>query len=316
MRRLLAGGGAVLIAFPIFVLSAAPALAWGQQAHRTVALVADRVLQQSDPAARNKLRALMATDKDNRLTKNDIASEATWASILMEKSEEARSATAGWHVARLKPDSPDLAGACHGRPQLPEGYPASRGPRENCVVDKINQFDAELKNPEISEGERLAALQFLLNLVGDLHDPLNAIDRGDQGGRCVAIQIGGKPPVRLATYWQETLVNEVVGRDPAQGAGRIIATVPAPELQKWAAGKPEDWLLETFEVAKTVTYGFGDKPAGKANLPAGKGESDACGEVDLYRVGADYETKALAAVKQQLAKAGDRLAFLLRGAFK
>jgi hypothetical protein len=316
MRRLLASGGAVLTAFSILLLSAAPALAWGQQAHRTVALVADRLLQQSDPAARAKLRALLATDKDNRFTKNDIASEATWASLLMEKSEEARIATLGWHSARLKPDSPDLAGACFGRKPLPEGYPASRGPKENCVVDKVLQFDADLKNPDTPPGERLAALQFLLNLVGDLHDPLNAIDRGDQGGRCVAIQIGGKPPVRLATYWQETLVNDVVGRDPAQAAGRIIGTATPADLQKWATGKPEDWLLETFEVAKTVTYGFADKAAGKYSFPPGKGEADSCGEVDLYRVGADYETKALAAVKQQLAKAGDRLAMLLRGAFK
>ena len=318
MRRWLAGSGAVLAALPMLMLSAGPSLAWVSQAHRTVALIADRLLQQGDADARAKLRALLATDKDNRFTKNDIASEATWPSVLMEKSDEARIATAGWHVARLKPDSPDLASACFGRNPLPEGYPASRGPKENCVVDKVIQFDQELINAETPPGERLAALQFLLNLVGDLHDPLNAIDRGDQGGRCVAIQIGGKPPVRLATYWQDTLVNEVVGRDPASGAGRIVGTVPAADLRKWAAGKPDDWLLETFELAKTVTYGFAaaDKPAGKHSFPPAKGESESCGEVDLYRVGADYETKALAAVKQQLAKAGVRLAMLLRADFK
>ena len=64
--------------------------------------------------------------------------------------------------------------------------------RDNCSVDKIEQFSAELKNPETSQGERLAATRFLLNLVGDLHDPLNAIDRGDRGGECIALQIGSK----------------------------------------------------------------------------------------------------------------------------
>jgi S1/P1 Nuclease len=317
MRRWLASGGAIFTAFSIFVLSAAPALAWGQQAHRAVALIADRLLQQSDPAVRSKIRALLATDKDNRFTKNDIASEATWADMLMEKSEEARFATAPWHSARLKATNPDLASACFGRKPLPEGYPASHGPRENCVVDKVMQFEAELQNADTAPGERLAALQFLLNLIGDLHDPLDAIDRGDRGGQCVALQIGSKPPVRLVTYWQDTLVNEVVGRDPTQGAGRILGTVSKPELEKWAAGKPEDWLRESYEVAKTVTYGFGDeKPSGKHTFPPLKGETDPCGEVDIYRVGPDYETKALAAVKQQLAKAGDRLAFILRGSFK
>lgn len=316
MRREIARGGAILAALSIFASSAGPALAWDAQAHRAVALIADKLLQQGDSTARGKIRALLATDKDNRFTKNDIASEATWADILMEKSEEARSATTPWHSARLKPDNPDLASACFGRQPLPAGYPASHGPKENCIVDKVAQFEAELQNGETPPGERLSALQFLLNLAGDLHDPLDAIDRGDQAGRCVALQIGGKPPVRLATYWQETLVNEVVGRDPAKGAAHILATVSQAELQKWAEGKPEDWLRESYEVAKTA-YNFGDaKPAGKHNFPPGKGETDSCGEVDLYRVGPEYETKALAAVKQQLAKAGDRLAVILRASFK
>jgi hypothetical protein len=317
MRRWLASGGAIFAAFFVSVLSAGPVLAWGPQAHRAIALIADKLLQQGDSAARAKIRALLATDKDNRFTKTDIASEATWPDMLMEKSEEARSATTPWHSARLKADNPDLASACFGRKPLPSGYPASHGPRENCIIDKIAQFEEELQNSETAPGERVTALQFVLNLVGDLGDPLDAIDRGDQGGRCVALQIGGKPPVRLATYWQDTLVNDVVGRDPAQGAAHILGTVSKPELDKWAAGKPEDWLRESYEIAKTVTYGFGDtKPAGKYTFPAGKGESDSCGEVDLYRVGPDYEIKALAAVKQQLAKAGDRLALILRDSFK
>ena len=317
MRRWLAGSGAVLAAFSMLMLSAGPSLAWGSQAHRTVALIADRLLQQGDADARAKLRALLATDKDNRFTKTDIASEATWPSVLMEKSDEARIATAGWHVARLKPDSPDLASACFGRNPLPEGYPASRGPKENCVVDKVIQFDQELINAETPPGERLAALQFLLNLVGDLHDPLNAIDRGDQGGRCTAVQIATKPPVRLSSYWQTTLVGEVVGRDPAAGAARILASVAGADVQKWAAGNPESWALESHEIAKTIIYGFpADSAAGKYAFPGTRGEQEGCGDVTLHKVAADYETKALAAVKQQLAKAGVRLAMLLRADFK
>src|ERR1051326_6680211 len=161
--------------------------AWGPEGHRAIALIA---MQRSDPATRTKILAILATDKTNRLTKTDIGSEATWADVLREKSEEARDATTPWHSTRFKPDAPDLARACFGRKPLPAGYPASHGPRENCSVDKIDQFASELKNPETSSFEKLAALQFLLNLVGDLHDPLHAIDRGDQGGECVAIQVG------------------------------------------------------------------------------------------------------------------------------
>ena len=44
------------------------------------------------------------------------------------------------------------ARACFGRNPLPSGYPASRGPRDNCSIDKIVQFAAELKDPETSPG--------------------------------------------------------------------------------------------------------------------------------------------------------------------
>lgn len=293
-----------------------PALAWGPDGHRAVALIADRLLQQGDAPVRAKLTALLADDKDNKWTKHDIASEATWADILREKSEEARMATAEWHYVRLKFDNPDLARDCSNRPPLPSGYPASHGPRENCAVDKIEQFSKELQNPETLPGERLTAVQFLLNLVGDLHDPMHAIDRGDHQGQCVALQIGGKPPVRLANLWEATLVTEVVGRDPAKGVAAMLAGVNPADVQKWASGGPEDWAQDTYQVAKTVAYSFlGGAPAGKHTFPGGKG--DVCGgPVDLYKVGPDYETAALAAVKEQLTKGGVRLSVVLRQSLK
>ena len=58
--------------------------------------------------------------------------------MLRDKSQEARIATSAWHAVRFKPDNPDLAAACYGRTPLPAGYPASRGPQDNCVVDKLS----------------------------------------------------------------------------------------------------------------------------------------------------------------------------------
>ena len=317
MRRSLCVVAGIGAACAALFLPLRQAHAWGPEAHRAIALIADKFLQQNDAAARGKVQAVLATDKDNRLTKNDIASEATWADVLRDKSQEARFATSGWHAVRLRPDSPDLAAACSGHKPLPAGYPASRGPPDNCVVDKILQFEKELQNPDTSAGERLAALQFLLNLVGDVNDPLLAIDRGDQGGRCTAVQIATKPPVRLSSYWQTTLVGEVVGRDPAAGAARILASVAGADVQKWAAGNPESWALESHEIAKTIIYGFpADSAAGKYAFPGTRGEQEGCGDVTLHKVAADFETKALAAVKQQLAKGGIRLAQVLRDSFK
>ena len=108
------------------LLPVRPGLAWGPEAHRAIALIADRTLQQSGAAVRGKVDALLKTDKDSRLTKNDIASEATWADVLRDKSEEARTATSAWHFIRLNPAHPDLHRDCFGRPALSAATSARR----------------------------------------------------------------------------------------------------------------------------------------------------------------------------------------------
>ena len=93
--------------------------------------------------------------------------------------------------------------------------------------------------------------------------------------------------------------------------------MPAAEAQKWAEGNPESWALETYQVAKTVTYSFAaGQPEGKHAFPPRPGQAETCASADLYRVGPDYETKALAAVRLQIAKAGLRLARVLRDSVK
>jgi hypothetical protein len=155
----------------------------------------------------------------------------------------------------------------------------------------------------------------VLNLVGEVSDPLNTIDRGDQGGHCTAVQIESKPPVRLSTYWDETLVREVAGGNATQGAARVAAVLPA-DARGWSEGNPEAWARDSYEVAKTVTYAFANEQASQHEVPAKKGQAEPCPSAALYRVGPEYETKALAAVKTQLAKAGVRLARVLRDNFK
>src|SRR6266478_5034667 len=191
------------------------------------------------------------------------------------------------------------------------------GARDDCIVDKIEQFAKELHDPATLPGERLTALQFLLNFVGDVNDPLFAIEQNDQGGRCVALTFpAAKTPVRLSAYWDDTLVVEAAGKDPAKAAVQIVVGLTPADIQKWSGGSPADWAMESYNVAKEVTYSFAkDKPkdaAARYAFPARKGEKDPCGPVLLYQVDAGYRERAVAAVKEQLAKAGVRLAFLLR----
>ena len=126
---------------PIFAIMAPrEAKAWGPEGDRIVALVADRLLQAHDLAVQKRVAAILATDKDNSWTKTDIAGEATWADVLMDKSPEGRVATAQWHYVKLDAASPDLAKACFGQPELGATTPAIHGSQHDCIIDKVNEF--------------------------------------------------------------------------------------------------------------------------------------------------------------------------------
>jgi hypothetical protein len=247
-----------------------------------VALVADRLLQAQDSAAQKKIAELLAADKSNTWTKTDIASEATWADVLLEKSPEGRAATAKWHYVKLDVANPDVTKACFGKPALPSMAPASRGLQDDCVVDKIEQFAKELRDPATLSGERLMALQFVLNFVGDVHDPLYVIEHNDHAGRCAALMLmGAKTPVRLSAYWDDVLVAEALGKDPVKAAGQIVAGLTPANIAKWSGGSPADWARESYDLAKDVTYSFAKEapkdPAHMLSLPQGKGSAAGAG---------------------------------------
>ena len=291
-----------------------PAAAWGTEGDMIVALVADRLLSVHDPKVRARVAAILATDKDNSWTRTDLGGEASWADALVEKSQEGREATAAWHYVKLDPARPDFAKACAGHPDLPAMTPAAHGPPQACIIDKINQFARELNEPRTSPGERLLALQFLLNLTGALHQPLAAIDHGDDGGNCIAVlPPGSRNPVRLDTYWNTTLVAEAEGREPYTAANQIVAGLTPAEIAQWSSGTLEGWARESYDLAKSAVYDF---PVGAASVGRGaaarKSAPGSCAAPTVYRIDAAYRERALATVRQQLAKAGVRLAFVLR----
>lgn len=304
---------AILCLTAVLLVCPSESWAWGAEAHKIIAIVAERLLQTGDPPIANKVAEMLATDKSNSWTTSDIAGEAIWADALREKSPEGRAATSKWHYVKLDPGNPDLNKACFGRPGLRAMMPASHGPQNDCIVDKIEQFAKELREPETSGAERLMALQFLLNFVGDIHDPLLTIERNDESGRCVAVlPPGSKTPIRLSEYWGDDLVAAAEGKNPSAAAEHIAAGLTAIEIRKWSGGTPAEWARESHELAKSVVYAFPPEAGDKLGFPSRKGEADTCGTVPLYRLDAGYRARAVAAIKEQLAKAGVRLAFLLR----
>src|SRR6516165_12713356 len=174
--------------------------------------------QYFEPATRAEVGAMLTADPDT-LTAHDIASGATWADRYRDSdrggSRQRYEQTRQWHFVNIELDGPNLDRACFGHPRLPAAVPASSGPAKACLVDKIEQFTAELSNSATAPGERLLALEFLLHLVGDVHQPLHAVDDHDVGGNR---KQGGRDRIRRRqppSLWEKRPTNRVeIRRNP------------------------------------------------------------------------------------------------------
>jgi hypothetical protein len=282
-----------LLGMASLVCAPAPALAWGYEGHETIAAIARAYLT---PAVRARVDAILATDTDT-LTKPDMISRATWADAWRSAGHKE---TAEWHFVDNEIDHPDLKAACFGYPKPDD--PMSAGPAQDCVVDKVEEFETELAAPGTPDAERLLALKYLLHFVGDLHQPLHAADHQDRGGNCVSLSLGGSRTVNLHSWW-DTSVVVALGSDSTTLAARLAKQITPSERAAWEMGTPKAWATESYGVARTMAYTIGSPPgcsSDAAPLPLPDG----------------YEDKAKAAAAIQIERAGVRLALLLNRALR
>jgi hypothetical protein len=206
----------------------AGAHAWGDEGHEIVALIADHYLE---PQVRSKVTALLNTDASGLTADRSIASEATWADRYRAQHRD----TEDWHYVDREIDG-----------TLP--------PVHGEIVGKIAQFRARLADPAATAGERLVALQFLLHLVGDLHQPLHAADDHDRGGNARQVAAAGERHDNLHHYWDSVFVARL-GENPRTVADDLIADITPDERSEWIRGTPQDWAMESFRMAITEVYG-------------------------------------------------------------
>lgn len=275
-------------------LSSGAAFAWGDEGHEVIGLIADHYLE---PRVRKRVQAILAGDGSG-LTARDFAHEATWADKYRDSDRDSTkvryNTTRNWHFVDLELDGADADRACFGHPKLPPGTQASAGPAQDCVIDKIDEFAAELKDPRTDAAERRLALQFLLHFVGDVHQPLHAADDHDQGGNRKVATTRGIGSNNLHHDWDSEFVARL-GANEAEIAQRLIANISDAQRLRWSAGTATDWAMESYSVAKSHVYG---------SLPAPE-------RPNHYELTAAYLDDATAVTAEQLSKAGVRLAQVL-----
>jgi hypothetical protein len=213
--------------------------AWGPKGH---AIVADIASSRLTPAARKNIQRLLGADS--------LASISSWADTVRKERDESYD----WHFVDIPKDASGFSQErdCF-RPQ--DKHKDAATDHHNCVVDRIEMFRKVLGDENASSADRLEALKWVVHFVGDLHQPLHAIDEA-RGGNDIKLPVFGSAKCgdydcNLHWTW-DTLLLEHTGYSEEDYVGRLNQLIAQKHLEKQATGTPVDWANESHLQARRI----------------------------------------------------------------
>ncbi len=210
-----------------------------------------------------------------------LASIADWAD---HEGHDAVPGSAPWHYVNV--------------PISAERYDPRDCPHGDCVIEKIKHFRKILADTHAPKRERQRALLFLVHFVADVHQPLHVGDNRDRGGNLTQIQFFDRG-TNLHRVWDSDLIHQVGGNDRVW-VERIERLITPGSAQAWSKGTVEDWANESLNAAK---FAYRSPRGSQGPMPSGT------------LLGEDYVKAADPVLRQQLARAGVRLANELNAIF-
>jgi hypothetical protein len=290
------------------------ARAFGDEGHEVVALVARTQLTERAATEADRLLKLDSSAfkmRDGGMTSDSWERQATWADYYRESQRTPGALpeqihSYAWHFVDIEISGGSLENACFNFPKAVPGTPASQGPDPDCIVNKIEEFTAELASPAAPDTEKALALKFLMHFVGDIHQPLHAADNLDHGGNKQTASVG-TVKTALHSHWDTTFVAQIgaaAGQSQTDPQAIVAALrKPTPtEVSQWSGpANPRAWALESYALAQSYVYG-------PLPTPTTSGSST------VYVLSTAYAKNATAVTANQLLKAGYRLAAILNAA--
>ena len=249
-----------------------PAHAWGRIGHRVISRLAE---QRLTPQAKAGIAALLAQGES-------IANASTWADEHRRELPE----TAPWHYVDVPLDEPKY-----------DKKWSADDPKKGCVVDKINEFRATLKDKSKTAEERQLALRFLIHCVEDMHMPMHVGDSHDRGGNDTQVMFFDLE-TNMHSLWDSGII-ERVSTDEGYWLNDLSVLPSSQSHDATTGGTVEDWATESLLAAREA---YRDPTTGM-RLKSGA------------KLGEAYHTKSLPVVRQRLYQAGMRLAMVLNDAF-
>jgi hypothetical protein len=204
-----------------------PVGAWGPIAHRAIARLAE---QRLTPQAKTHVAALLAGQP--------LANVALWADDVRTTTHPQ---TYNWHFTNIPIGS--------------SGYVATRdcrpSPRGDCVVAAIERSTLTLRSSKVVSS-RKDALQFLVHLVADIHQPLHTGHNADRGGtdRTIA-EIGNADNLHGA--WDSGIIR-ASGRNENALVAVANQWLQTQNESQIANSAVVEWANEGFRLARDVAY--------------------------------------------------------------
>ena len=266
------------------------ALAWGNDAHRIMALMAQEMLT---PRAR-----IAAADL---LDGGTLADASTYMDLYREALKRELPGADTWHF-----DNRPICG------KLATDFCADG----NCLSVQVPRLFGVLADQNKAKSERQQALRFLIHLVADIHQPLHASDDNDAGGnRKLVLMPGGKFPINLHLAWDVELPKIAMRGLTEQQVAKDLLANHKRKFADWMKGDVELWVAHSYGIGKRLAYGklpgfsCGEIDGIATGLRNGKAWND-----DVMTLPREYVEGAIGIIPLLLAQAGARIGGLLNAA--
>lgn len=264
-----------LLSAAVLIASSAPAAAWSPEGHRIIARMAALYLTKTAKAQVEQLLDGNASDA--------MVKASTWADEIVARRPETRA----WHYVNI----PMAEGKYNAQRDCPGG---------NCAIGRM-AADMKLLADKTQPAEKRAeALKFLINLMGEIHQPLRCVDDGLDHGRDVKVQFGDKHTT-LFDLW-ETDVPKGLQGTVDQVVSRLSTKIAPEHRRAWASGSLIKWCEESAGHAKVNIH---DDFYGATTLSNGE-----------LLVSLEYPDVKRRLLSEQLSRAAVRLAAALNLSLK
>lgn len=269
----------------LFALAPAPALAWWDYGHETIARIA---MSEVAPSTRTQILQLLRNSRQldtPTCPAATIEDASVWPDCIRAMRDRF-SYTATWHYQNVNICRP-----------FDQETPCRDG---NCVSAQVERHLRLLKDRGLPTRERLASLAFLVHFVGDMHQPMHSGDRGDRGGNGFAA-FYSRIRTNLHSLWDGYLAERAITTPMADAPG--IRSDHRGDREAIRAGTVAEWAEEAWGVSRQFAYGtMLQDPC--AEVPS---EPPVLSQAQI--------TQLIPVVRLQIARGGFRLARLLDEAF-